>query len=154
MWPKNGLLQRLSFLRRLETWRPWTHSSHTALQLQRVFHTGFERVTVTEGRKIQSTYIRLNSIDTIHPSPMWAHKVTFSTWAANMGTREGTGFQSINTNKSKPFLKIKGAVNLQKLYLQLLQRPFEFSRKKKTHLHTTTSVYVQLLVYLWFHRCL
>lgn len=107
-----------------------------------------------KAEKIQCTYIRLNSIDTIHPCERIR---SHSPLELQIRIQEkAPGFQSINTNKSKPFLKIKGAVNLQKLYLQLLQRPFEFSRKKKkTHLHTTTtSVYVQLLVYLWFHRCL
>lgn len=68
-------------------------------------------------------------------------------------------FSSINTNKSKPFQKIKGAVSSgftkNICIYNCYKGHLNFQEKKNSHLHTTTTlVYVQLIVYLRFHRCL
>lgn len=72
-----------------------------------------------------------------------------------MDISEGTVFRSINTNKSKHFLKIEGAVDPQKNICIYNGYKGHLSFQEKKNLHTTaTLVYVQLLVCLWFHRCL
>lgn len=91
----------------LEHIRHTLHFSCTVVSIQAL------SVSQCDRRQKNTKYIYQGKFNR-HNSTIWTHKVTFPAWAANMDIREGTVFQSINTNKSKPFLKLKGAVDSQK----------------------------------------